>query len=160
MQMRKAHIPPGVAILVILLSSSGEYATVLGHLLARFDGVVVARKEDVHYPPWTRNLTTRYIIRESNGRRHVYYADPSEGRRDGFPIGTRLTKQRWRFDYEEDGEARNDFPFVLYAFWMVLDFGLLTACVILAIMIRVRDRRTRELQAAVERGKRLLESEH
>ncbi len=157
--MRKAHIPPGVAILVILLGSSGEYSMVLGHLLARFDGIVVARKDRVYYPLWTRNVATRYVIREFDGRTRVYYADPSEGHRDGFPIGTRLTKQRWHFDYEEDGNPRNDFPFVLYAFWMVLDFGLLTTCVILAIMIRVRDRRVRELQAAVERGKRLLESE-
>jgi hypothetical protein len=41
--MRKTHITPGAAILAVLLLSSGEYATVVGHLLAQFDGVVVAR---------------------------------------------------------------------------------------------------------------------
>ena len=154
--MRKAHIPPGVAILVILLLSCGEYAMVAGHYLAQFDGVVVARTDDVHYPPWTRNLATRYVIRESDGLERVYYADPSQGHIDGFPIGTRLTKQRWHMDYEADGQARDDFPFSFYLFWMILDFGLLVGCVIVAIMIGIRDRRTRELEAAVERGEQLL----
>lgn len=58
--MKKAHIPDA-AILVILLLSCGEYAMVAGHYLAQFDGVVVARTNDVHYPPWTRNLATRYV---------------------------------------------------------------------------------------------------
>jgi hypothetical protein len=155
--MRKSHITPGAAILAVLLLSSGEYATVAGHFLAQFDGVVVARTEFVHYPPWTRNLTTKYSIRETDGREHVYYADPSEGGRvDGFPIGTHLTKQRWRMDYEADGQPRDDFPLPIYGFWMILDFGLLVALLILAAMIRARDRRTRELEAAVERGQQVL----
>lgn len=157
--MRRAHIAPGVAILAILLSCSGDFAIVLEHLLAQFDGVVVARTDDVHYPSWTRNLANRYVVHESDGRDRVYYADPSEGRLDGFPIGTRVTKQRWHMDYEENGQTRNDFPFPIYAFWLMFDFALLVACVILVIMISLRDRRTRELEAAVERGKRLLESE-
>ncbi len=154
--MRKSHITPGLAILTILLLSSGEYATVVGHYLAQFDGVVVARTELVHYPPWTRNLTTKYVIQESDGRKYVYYADPSQGHIDGFPIGTHLAKQRWHMDYEADGQERNDFPLPIYAFWMILDFGVLVACVILAFMIQARDRRTRELEAAVERGQQLL----
>jgi len=157
--MRRAHITPGVATLAILLSSSGDFAIVLEHLLAQFDGVVVARADDVHYPPWTRNLANRYVVRESDGRDRVYYADPSEGHLNGFPIGTRVTKQRWRMDYEENVQRRNDFPFVIYAFWMTIDFALLMACVILAIMMNIRDRHNCELAAAVERGKRLLESE-
>jgi hypothetical protein len=155
--MNKTHITPGAAILVILLLSSGEYATVAGHFLAQFDGVVVARTEFVHYPPWTRNLTTKYVIREADGREHVFYADPSEGSGiDGFPIGTHLTKQRGHLDYEENGQQRDDFPLPMYTFWMILDFGLLVGCVILAIMIRARDQRTRELEAAVERGQQVL----
>jgi hypothetical protein len=154
--MRKAHVASGVAILVILLSSSGEYAMVVGHYLAQFDGLVVARTDDIHYPPWTRNLATRYVIRESDGRRGVYYADPSQGHIDGFPIGTRLSKQRRHMDYEADGKTRNDFPLPFYLFWMILDFGLLAGCMIVAMMIRIRDRRTRELESAVERGERLL----
>ena len=157
--MRKAHIAPGVAILTILLSSSGEYASVIGHYMARFDGVVVARKSDVHYPLWTRNRTTRYEIRESDGQQRVYYADPSQGHIDGFPLGTRLSKQRWHMDYAADGKTRNDFPFPIYFFWMVLDFVLLVAGVILAVMMRSRDRQTRELEAAVQRGERLLRDE-
>jgi len=59
-------------------------------------------------------------------------------------------------DYEADGQTRDDFPFSFYLFWMILDFGLLVGCVIVAIMIGIRDRRTRELEAAVERGEQLL----
>jgi len=91
---------------------------VLEHWLAQFDGVIVARTDDVHYPLWTRNLATRYIIREADGREHVFHVDPAEGHRNGFPIGTRLTKHRWHMDYEEDGHAGNDFP-PFYAFWMI-----------------------------------------
>jgi hypothetical protein len=42
---------------------------------------------------------------------------------------------------------------------MVLDAGLLMAAVMVAIMIRNRARTARELAAAVERGRRLLERE-
>ena len=157
--MRRAYIAPSVAILAIFLSSSGDLAIVLEHLLAQFDGVVVARTDDVHYPFWTRNLATRYVVRGFDGRDRVYYADPSEGHLNGFPIGTRVTKQRWRMEYEENGQTRNDFPFAIYAFWLMFDFALLVACAILVIMINLRDRRTRELETAVERGKLLLESE-
>ena len=141
---------------MILLVSSGEYATVAGHYLGQFDGVVVARTEFVHYPSWTRNLSTRYLIRESDGRERVYYADPSQGYIDGFPLGTRLSKQRWHMEYEANGQTMNDFPLPIYGFWMILDFGLLVSCVILAFMMRARDRRTRELEAAVERGQQVL----
>ena len=154
--MRKAHAGPGAVFLMIVLVSSGEYATVLGHYLAQFDGVVVARTEFVHYPSWTRNLTTRYLIRDSDGREKVYYADPSQGFIDGFPVGTHLNKQRWSMAYEANGRAMDDFPLAIYGFWMILDSGLLIGCVILALMIRARDRRTRELEAAVERGEQLL----
>lgn len=154
--MTKTHASAGAAIVMILLLSSGEYATLIGHYLAQFDGVVVARAEFTHYPPWTRNLVTRYVIREADGRKHVYYADPSEGDLGGFAIGTHLSKERWHMDYEANGQIRDDFPFPIYFFWMVFDFVMLTACVVLAIMIRARDRRTAELQAAVDRGEELL----
>jgi hypothetical protein len=42
---------------------------------------------------------------------------------------------------------------------MVLDAGLLIAAVMVAILIRNRDRTARELAAAFERGQRLLERE-
>jgi len=129
---------------------------VVGHFLADFDGVVVARSKSVHYPPWTRNLATRYVIQEADGRKYVYYADPSEGELGGFPIGTHLTKQRWRMDYEADGRTRQDFPLPLYLLWMIIDFAILVAVVILGIMIRIRDRRTHDLEAALERGRALL----
>ena len=154
--MRRAHVGPGAAFLLILLLSSGDFAMVAGHYLAQFDGVVVSRTEFVHYPSWTRNLTTRYLIREPSGREHVYYADPSQGHIDGFRIGTHLSKQRWHMEYEANGQARNDFPLPIYAFWMILNFGLLMGCVILAFMMRARDRRTRELEVAVERGQQVL----
>ena len=154
--MRKAHLGPGAVFLMILLLSSGECATVAGHYLAQFDGVIVARSEFVHYSSWTRNLTTRYLIHEADGREHIYYADPSQGHIDGFPIGTHLVKQRWHMDYEANGHRMNDFPLPLYAFWMILDFGLMVGCVILGLMIRARDRNTRELESAVERGQEIL----
>ena len=59
-------------------------------------------------------------------------------------------------DYEVNGQTRNDFPLPLYLFWMVFDFGMLAAVVGLAIMIRIRDQRTHDLEAAVERGEELL----
>jgi hypothetical protein len=124
--------------------------------MAQFDGVVAARTKNVAYPPWTRNLTTRDVVQEPDGRKYVYYADPSEGDLGGFKIGTHLTKQRWHMDYEADGEVRNDFPLPFYLLWMIFDFGILAAVVVLAIMIRARDQRTRDLEAAVERGQALL----
>ena len=87
------------------------------------------------------------MIREADGTERVYHADAAEGHINGFPIGSRLTKRRWHLDYELDGRTRNDFPLPLYAFWMILDLGLLLSCVILAIMINLRDRRARELEA-------------
>lgn len=102
-------------------------------------------------------MTTKYVIRDADGREHVYYADPSEGGYvHGFPVGTHLTKPRWHLDYEANGQPRNDFTLPFYGLWMILDFGVLIANVILAVMIRARDRRTRELEAAVERGRQLL----
>ena len=154
--MRKTHVSISAAILTVVLLGSGEYAMVIGHLLADFDGVVVARSDSIHYPPWTRNLANRYVIQEANGRKYVYYADPSEGDLGGFAIGTRITKERWRMDYEADGRTRQDFPLPLYLLWMILDFGIFVAVIILGIMIRMRDRRTRDLEAAVERGRELL----
>jgi hypothetical protein len=154
--MKKARVSVGGAILLILALSSGEYATTVGHFLAQFDGVVAARTNNVAYPSWTRNLTTRYVIQEPDGRKCVYYADPSEGDLGGFKIGTHLSKQRWHMVYEADGKVRNDFPLPLYLFWMVFDFGIFAAVVVLAIRIRTRDQRTRDLEAAVERGQELL----
>jgi hypothetical protein len=158
-KMRKAHIPPGIALLSILLAASGEYAIVIGHYWAQFNGVVVARTNDVHFPSWTRNRANRYVIREADGSEHVYYADSSEGHRDGFPIGTSLVKQRWRMDYQENGETRNDFPLSIYILPMLLDSVLLGACAILVIMIQTRDRQNQELHAAFERARRRLETE-
>jgi len=155
----RVRTTPAVAIIVILLSSLGDYAMVLGQFVVQFDGVVVARTDDLHYPPWTRNRVTRYVIHETDGRDGVYHADPSEGGGSGFPIGTVLRKQRWHLDYEENGQPRNDFPLPLYFFFVILDTGLLAAAVIVAIMIQIRDAKARELAAAVERGQRLLKSE-
>jgi hypothetical protein len=63
--------------------------------------------------------------------------------------------------YEADGQTRNDFPLLFNLFWMILDFGLVAGCMIVPMMIRIRDRRTRELESAVERGERLLrDSDH
>jgi hypothetical protein len=84
---------------------------------------------------------------------------PAIGAHFGFPLGTILKKQRWHFDYEEDGKPRNDFPFPFFLLFLVLDAGLLIAAAIIAIMIRQRDRSARELATAVERGQRLLERE-
>ena len=42
---------------------------------------------------------------------------------------------------------------------MIIDSGVLTDCVILGIMIQIRDRKAREFADAVERGQRLLESD-
>ncbi len=96
--LKKPHVPPAVALITILLASSGDSAIVIGHLPTQFDGVVVTRTEDVHYPPWTRTRARKYVIRESDGRERVYYADPSEGELDGFPIGATISKQRWHLD--------------------------------------------------------------
>ena len=99
--MSRSHITPGIAILFVLLSSSSEFTMVIEHRLAQFDGVVATRTNDIYYPPWTRNRANRYVIRESGGQEHVYHADSAEDSRDGFPIGTKLTKQRWHMEYEE-----------------------------------------------------------
>jgi hypothetical protein len=153
------HTTPFIAILVILLSGVGDYAIVLEQYCARWDGVVIARTDDLHYPPWTRIRVTKYVVRGLDGSESTYHSDPSIGARDGFPPGIVLKKRRWTFAYEEDGKARNDFPFPFYFLLMVLDAGLLIAAVMVAILIRNRDRTARELAAAFERGQRLLERE-
>jgi len=157
--MIRVRTTPAFAVLVILLSSLGDYATVLEHFVARFDGVVVARTDGAHYPPWTRNRATRYVIRGADGRDRIYDADPSEGGVYGFPIGTVMKKERWHLEYEANGRSVNDFPFPLYFFFVILDSGLLIAAGIIVLMIRARDAKARELADAVERGRRLLESE-
>lgn len=151
------RISPFLVVVLVLARGSGDYAVVLEHLLAQFDGVVVART-DVRYPPWTRNHATRYVIRGSDGQERIFTTDPSDGGTHGFPIGTRLRKQRWDLSYEENGQPVNDFPLAWYGLWLIVDFAVVAGCVILAIMIRIRDRTAHELAAAVERGKRLLES--
>ena len=153
------RITPFFAIVVILLSGVGDYAIVLEQYCARWDGVVIARTDDLHYPPWTRIRVTKYVVRGLDGSERTYFSDPSIGARDGFPPGTVLKKQRWTFAYQENGKARNDFPFPFYFLFMVFDAGLLIAAVMVAIMMRNRDRAARELAAAVERGQRLLERE-
>src|SRR6185437_8272316 len=149
--------------LSVLLGASGEFGMTIEHYWAHFDGIVVARKDNVRFPPWSRNRATRYVIRESGGREYVYYADssegaPSESALNGFPVGTRLRKQRRHMDYEENGQAMNDFPLGLYILPMMLDSFLLGAAVILDLMIRARDRRNRELQAAFQRAMHRLET--
>ncbi len=148
--MTRGHTSAGGAILFILLLGCGEFGMVGGQYLAQFDGTVVARTEGVYYPFWTRNRVTKYVIRESDGGERVYYAHSS------FPIGAHLSKQRWRLDYELDGKRRDDFPFPFYFFWIMFDLCLVTGCVIVGIMINIRDRRTRELEAAVERAREIL----
>ncbi len=117
----------------------------------------VARKDNVPFPPWSRNRANRYLIRDLDGREHVYYADWSEGNLDGFPIGTSIRKQRWHMEYEENGRTRNDFPLGIYIMPMMLDSFLVAASVIVVMMIRARNRRNRELQAAFERAMHRLE---
>jgi hypothetical protein len=125
--MGKPQTTIAVVILAIVAIASGEYAMVIGHYLAQFDGVVVTRTDDVHFPPWTRNRANRYVIRESDGSEHIYYADSAEGR-NGFPIGTRIAKQRWRMGYKENGQARSDFPLDIYILPMMIDAVLLLGC--------------------------------
>ncbi len=144
---------------MLLLISSGDYLAVGEQYFAQLDGIVVARTDNVHYPPWTRNLATRYVLRRADGSQVVFYADSSMGRLNGFALGTHLTKQRWRFNYEVDGQSMNDFPLPFYLLFLILDSGLLIAAVVIGVMINNRDRRERELNDAVERGRRLLEEE-
>jgi hypothetical protein len=60
--------------------------------VGRWDGVVIARTDDLHYPPWTRNRVTKYVVRGFDGSESTYYSDPSIGARGGFPPGTTLKK--------------------------------------------------------------------
>jgi hypothetical protein len=149
---------PALLVLLTILYGWGDYTIVFGHPLAQFDGVVVAAK-DVRYPPWARYHLMRCAIRGSDGREQIYIADPVEGGPDGFSVGTRLRKERWRLDYEENGRSVDDFPIVMYGLWVILDTGLLIGAVILAIMIRIRDRNARELAAAYERAEHRLETD-
>lgn len=155
--MGKPQTTIAVVILAIVAIASGEYAMVIGHYLAQFDGVVVTRTDDVHFPPWTRNRANRYVIRESDGSEHIYYADSAEGR-NGFPIGTRIAKQRWRMGYKENGQARSDFPLDIYILPMMIDAVLLLGCVVIASRM-ARSNRAREQEAAYERAKSRLDVE-
>jgi hypothetical protein len=156
--MPKVRLSPAFIVVLIILQGWPDYSIFFGHLLARFDGVVVAAK-GVRYPPWTRHRAMRYTIRESDGREQIYIADPVEGGPDGFSVGTRLRKERGRLDYEENDRRVDDFPIAIYGFWVIVNTGLLIGAVILAIMIHIRDRAARELAAAFERAEHRLETD-
>jgi hypothetical protein len=154
--MQKAQLGPVALILLIILQGGSDYSIFFGHLLARFDGVVATR-EDVRFPPWTHFHAIRYTIRQDDGRERTYIADPIEGGRGGFPIGTRLRKDRWRLEYEAGGRATDDFPAALYGLWVIVNTGLMLGAIVLAIMIHNRDRNARENEAAFDRAERRLE---
>jgi hypothetical protein len=155
--MSKTRLAPALVVAFVIVRGASDYTIFFGHLLAQFDGVVAARK-DVRYPPWTRYHATRYTIRGSDGRERAYIADPTEGGTHGFAMGTHLEKQRWRMDYEENGRRVDDFPVALYGFWVIFNTGLGLGAIILAIMIRIRDRSSRDLAAAAARAERRLEA--
>lgn len=155
--MLKAHLAPAFVLALVILQGASEYTIFFGHLLAQFDGLVAAR-EDVRYPPWSRSHATRYTIRGSDRREQAYIADSAEGGTGGFAVGTYLRKQRWRMAYEANGRRVDDFPTAFYGFWVILDSGLGLAAIVLAFMIRIRDRNARELAAAAERARRRLEA--
>lgn len=156
--MPKARLTAVLLFVLILLQGSSDLTILFEHVLARFDGVIVAR-EDVRYPLWTHYHATRYTIRGSDDRPQVYIADAGEGGLHGFSVGTQLRKERWRTDYEANGRRVDDFPVALYGFWVILNSCLALAAAILAIMIRIRDRNARELAAAFERAQHRLETD-
>jgi hypothetical protein len=96
--------------------------TVGKRLYTELDGVVIS-SIDV---PATRDARYRtdYVLRGSDGREYSYVAGATDASLPrSLPVGTHLTKRKWRLDYVQNGQTIDDFPITMYA--IVFGIGLL-----------------------------------
>jgi hypothetical protein len=97
------------------------YETLYQRLTTQLEGVVVS-SHDVHSPNNPRYIT-EYILRAPDGHETKYVAGSSDASLpQSMPLGTTISKRKWRLDYERDGEQVSDFPTALYG--LTLGAGL------------------------------------
>ena len=95
--------------------------TVGQRLQIELDGVVVSSHD--RSAKGAPRYVTEYILRGDDGHKFVYLAGPTDASLPrSLPVGTRLSKQKWRLDYMENGQPINDFPINFYG--IVLGIGL------------------------------------
>lgn len=88
--------------------------TVVRRLQIEVDGVIISSRDTS--PTREPRYATQYILRADDGRESSYVAGATDASLPrSLPVGTRLTKQKWRLDYEKNGQNINDFPIGFYA---------------------------------------------
>ncbi len=88
--------------------------TVVRRLQIEVDGVIISSRDTS--PTREPRYATQYILRADDGRETSYVAGATDASLPrSLPVGTRLTKQKWRLDYEKNGQNINDFPIGFYA---------------------------------------------
>jgi len=112
--------------------------TVGRRLALELNGVVVSSRD--HPSKGAPRYSTEYILRGDDGRDYSYVAGATDAALPrSLPVGTCLTKRKWHFDYERDGQTINDFPIAFYA--VVSGIGL--ACLIWSFFIWRDQRRSK-----------------
>ena len=96
------------------------WETVGVRLRVEVDGVVIASR-DVPSTGAPR-YATEYTVRNADGKEQVFWAGATDGSlARSMPVGTRIRKERWRLDYERDGQQEG-FPYLFYG--LILSIGL------------------------------------
>ena len=114
--MKTAATPNPIVLLMLGLWVVWGFGleTVGRRLETELNGVVVSSRDTPSRG--APRYATHYILRGDDGREYSYVAGATDGDLPrSIPVGTRLTKQKWHFDYEKDGQTINDFPIAFYA---------------------------------------------
>ena len=106
------------------------WETIGRRLQTNVDGVIVSSR-DVPSKGAPR-YATEYTVRGLDGQEQVFFGGPTDASLPrSMPVGTRIRKQQWHLDYEENGR-RVEFPekyfydFVLACGFGIILWGLLT----------------------------------
>jgi len=106
------------------------YETVGTRLKTQLEGVVLSSR-DIPSTGAPRYVT-EYSLRGTDGRESVYTAGPTDASLPrSMPVGTYLKKQRWRLDYEKNGQRVDDFGVFFYG--TVL--GIALACLVWSFLL-------------------------
>ena len=105
------------------------WETVGRRLWTDVDGVIVTSR-DVPSRGAPR-YATEYTVQGDDGNKTIFWAGPTDGSLSrSMPVGTRIQKKRWHFNYEQDGN-RVGFPYAFYAFFLALALGLVVTGLLL-----------------------------
>jgi hypothetical protein len=135
--MKTALAPNPLLLLVfgLFILWGFGFSTIGLRLYLELDGDVVSSHD--RSAKGAPRYVTEYILRASDGSEFFYAAGPTDASLPrSLPVGTHLTKRRWRLDYEKDGQTIDDFPITFYA--IVVGIGL---ALILWSFLAFRDQR-------------------